>query len=340
MKNVNELFQHKAKYMQEARTWRELLGKIINDPQEKQRIAEALGIRPITLVRWVNNQSDPRAHNLRRLVNVLPEYRESLLPLIGEELVDFPTMLTEELPEEIPSAFYARVLDANAATPPNLRYWSICNLILQQSLRQLDPERLGLAIIVAQCMPPSADQKVRSLRESLGMGTGPWDGDLTQKGMLLGAESLAGYAIISHRPVSIQNLKEQQSPFPAQAMKFEVSAAAYPLMRSGRIAGCLLVSSTQADYFLQSRLTLVHAYANLLVLAFEEKEFYELDSIDLHVMPSHDVQQRYFSNFRRRVSKVMQEAVIRHEIIDPARAEQLVWHQLEQEFLQLLLQTK
>jgi GAF domain len=326
--------------MQNARTWRELLGKIITNPQERQRIADELGIHTITLTRWVNSQSDPRPHNLRRLVNAVPEYRDSLLALIGEELEDFPGEAMKELPGEIPSAFYARVLNSNAFTPYNLRYWSICNLILQQALRQLDPERLGMAVIIVQCMPPFSGQKIRSLRESVGMGTHPWRGDLTQQGMLLGAESLAGYAITSDRPVVIQNLREDQGLFPAQPVQFEESAAAYPIMRAGRLAGCLLVSSTQANYFVPSRLTLIQAYADLLVLAFETEEFYEPQSIELRVMPPQDIQKTYFSNFRQRLAKVMQEAIIRHEALDTVRAEQLVWHQLEEELLQLLLNPK
>ncbi len=37
-------------------TWRSLLKSIISDPQERQRLAEELGIKPITLIRWVNGE--------------------------------------------------------------------------------------------------------------------------------------------------------------------------------------------------------------------------------------------------------------------------------------------
>ena len=41
------------------------------------------------------------------------------------------------------------------------------------------------------------DAKIRSLRESLGQGTPPWQADLEQQATFLGAESLAGYVVPS-----------------------------------------------------------------------------------------------------------------------------------------------
>jgi len=53
--------------MHKVDLWRELLGHIIEDPQERQRIAQELGISPITLSRWVKSDSmKPRPHNLQR----------------------------------------------------------------------------------------------------------------------------------------------------------------------------------------------------------------------------------------------------------------------------------
>lgn len=48
-------------------------------------------------------------------------------------------------------------------------------------------------------MPVSSEGKVRSLRESMGVGTPPWPGDLEHQAMFLGAESLAGYVVTNCR---------------------------------------------------------------------------------------------------------------------------------------------
>src|SRR5258708_22226343 len=83
-----------------ASSWRELLGRIIADPQEKQRVVNELGINPITLVRWVKGEVIPRDENLRRLLEVLPAHREALAQLLMEA---FPTLVLppgQRMPQE------------------------------------------------------------------------------------------------------------------------------------------------------------------------------------------------------------------------------------------------
>src|SRR5258706_11335326 len=65
----------KRKAMQAAKTWRELLGSILRDAQEEQRLIDMLGVRPITLARWVQQKSDPRPYFLRQLPAALPPPR-------------------------------------------------------------------------------------------------------------------------------------------------------------------------------------------------------------------------------------------------------------------------
>ena len=75
--------------MEESRTWRDLLARIINDPQEKRRIADALGVNPTTLVRWVRGDATPRQQSLQGLLEVVPQYRARLLPLIAQAFDEF-----------------------------------------------------------------------------------------------------------------------------------------------------------------------------------------------------------------------------------------------------------
>ena len=298
--------------MQEAQTWRKLLGTIISNSKEKQRIAEELGVKPITLTRWVTEESDPRPHNLRLLLTVLPGQREQLLDLIRKEegREEFSDTIKDDASKDIPSEFYSSVFMSLASTTENLRYWSICQIILLQALRQLDPDRLGMAVWVVRCMPPSGFyNKVRSLRESVGIGTPPWGGNLDQRAMFLAAESLAGNVVTLCRPAIIENLDEEHNLLPAARVEHEKSCAIYPILYAGRIAGVFLVSSTQYNHFLsQSRGMLAQNYADLLALVFEPEDFYEPDDIALCVMPYHDEQKEYFASFRYMVSKAIKEA--------------------------------
>jgi GAF domain-containing protein len=185
-------------------------------------------------------------------------------------------------------------------------------------------------------MPPSQpDSKVHSLRESIGIGTYPWPADLEQRAMFLGAESLCGYVVSTGRPASTPNVDEP-SLIPAHKVEHEKSAAVHPILYAGRIAGCLLVSSAQYNYFsAQSRMTLIEHYANLLALAFEPEEFYNQDQIQLFMMPNQSIQKAYFADFRQRVANTMLEAAVRREPVNSVQAEQIVWQELEQQLFQV-----
>ncbi len=325
--------------MQETQTWRQFLGTVISNPKEKQRIADELGVKPITLTRWVSGESDPRPQNLRLLLNVLPGQREQLLDLIREEegLEEFSDTIRDDTAKDIPSEFYLKVFVARASITENLRYWSLCQIILQQALEQLDPDKLGMAVWVVKCMPPSGFyNKVRSLRESVGTGTPPWFGNLEQKAMFLSAESLSGNIVTLCRPAIIENLDEEHNLLPAARVEHEKSCAIYPILYAGRIAGVFLVSSTQYNYFLsRSRTTLVQNYADLLALAFEPEDFYEPEDIALCVMPYHDEQREYFAPFRLLVANAIREAAQNNKPINNIEADTWVWQQLEEKLIQV-----
>jgi len=330
--------------MHEAQTWRDLLGMIISDAKERQRLTEALNVTSITLTRWVNGESEPRQQNLRHLLTVLPQHRDRFIELLIEERGpgEFADPGPDELSGEIPSEFYARVFVARATMTDNLRFWSTCNLILQQAIGQLDPDRQGMSIWVVRCMPPSGPyHKVRSLRETVGQGTHPWSGNLEQQAMFLGAESLAGNVVTLCRPGIIENLDEEHNLIPASRVEFEKSSAIYPILFAGRIAGVLLISSMQHNHFLsRARTSLAQSYADLIALAFEPEDFYTPDDIALCVMPSHEEQKQHFSRFRQLIADTMIMAASKNQPVNNIEADQIVWQRLEEQLLQLPIHQK
>jgi len=329
--------------MDQSISWRELLGRSIGDVHERQRIATALGINPATLTRWAANETNPRPQNLRELIKALPQQRKELLQLIQLEFPEFEADLKvldqEDSLTTIPAAFYSRVLDSFVTTRRSQRFWTVCNLVLNQALGQLDPNSLGMAITVAQCMPPSHDGKVRSMREVTGRGTPPWHFTLTREALFLGIESLAGYAITKGRTFTVENRLNRLGFYPVRWEQWEESAVVTPIWFEYRIAGCLVVSSTQANYFLPFRQNLIEQYAKLITLAFEPEDFYEQQDIQLLIMPEREVQQTRVANFRQRLSTVLLEVGRDQQTIDIEQSELLVWQQLEEEFLELLVQT-
>lgn len=317
--------------MQEPRTWREFLSAVIHDTKEKQRIASEMGVDPITLTRWAMKESSPRPRSLlNRLVNALPLHREQLSKLIREE---FPNALEEDDPtlffidaviKEVPSVLYARILEANANVADPLRTWTICNLVIQQLVRQLDPEQLGIIASIVQCQAPSNDDhKVYSLRKQF-QEKSPALKDDVDKGYLLGAESLVGYAVVNCYPVVIQDIHRNPDFLVIHRVEAMNSAAAYPLQKGGRVAGGLLILSTQKQYFSSARQALIQSYAHLLSLAFRDNEFYPLENIALQIMPSEAVQDAYLSAFNQRVNELLSRAESNGHSLARPQAERMV----------------
>ena len=96
------------------------------------------------------------------------------------------------------------------------------------------------------------------------------------------------------------------------------------IQRASAIAGSFVVSSTQPDYFLPFRVKLIEQYSELLSLAFEPEEFYALDVINLYEMPVYTAQREPLATLHKRAIKLMQEAVLRNEIL-PLQ-QRLKWH--------------
>jgi hypothetical protein len=200
---------------------------------------------------------------------------------------------------------------------------------------QLDPDCLGLAIWIVSCMPPSGPfNKVRSLRESVGIGTAPWPSNLEQNALFLGAESLAGDAVTYCRSGIINNLAEAHNLKAASHIEHEKSVAIYPILCAGHIAGVLLVLSTQIDYFLSpGRPELIQAYANLTALAFKPEDFYPTEKIALGIMPLQKEQESHFAHFRQMVEQILIIAANNNRPISNQQANMLVWTQLEEKLL-------
>ena len=323
--------------MQKHQTWRDFLGSVITDQGERVRLAQELNVTPHTLTRWVQGESTPRTRQLQLLVHALPKYQKTFHPLIAKEFEQMDLAVPDFTSQviDIPSIFYAHVLSGSTALSYPIRFWSMISMIVQQALGQLDPLRLGLVIKVVCCMPPSREGKIQSLRESIETGTFPWGGIQENASILLGAGSLVSYAATLHHAVVIDSLADYEL-FPAQdRTPEEMSAAAYPIERGARVAGCLFMASTQQGYFTPVRLSLLHRYADLLALVFESNEFYDVQNFDLQPMPSSAIQARYLHAFRPYVAEVMIEAARNGQPIDTLRAEQQVWQKFEALFLAL-----
>jgi transcriptional regulator with XRE-family HTH domain len=318
-------------------TWQSILQQILSIPGEQQRMAVAIGLSQMTLTRWAKGESNPQRPHLTRLVQVIqPAYRDELLAALEAKYPDIHSWLKDDTSEQIPSDFFAQLLTVRTTTTDSLRFWRISDMILKQVLAQLDPNLLGMAVTLVQCMPPAEahGNKIRSLRERTGRGTFPWSADLEPLALFLGMESLAGYATESRRTVNVDDLRKDKL-LPAYRTDHEVSAAAHPIMLGGSIAGCLAASSTQVGYFSQQRQALLVAFSDLASLAFTKDEFYDPKLVELRVMPTPEFQRPRLNSYRQRVSRQLTNATHQRLRMSNSEAEQKVWLEIEEELLTL-----
>lgn len=266
--------------------WRELLKSL--DKQEKRRIIAALGIQEKTWQRWIHGYTEiPHPRHLRQLLKVLPAKIQAHFLEVIQLDPHFSRYIAElALPSgasAISSAFYSRIVEANAITPNSLRWITLCQLILLQAVRQLDQTSLGLCMTILKCIPTASDGKVRTLSEQFSLGTPPWSKVVEQKEGMLGAASVAGQSVMMESLCVIQDIQGERSPNhrSLSSDEYTKSVAALPIRKSERTAGCLFLQSTQPQFFTLDRLMLAQRYCYLLVIAFEDSAFYTSEQIEL-----------------------------------------------------------
>ena len=285
----------------------------------------------MTLTRWANGKSKPRQENLRPLLNVLSQHSNELNRLIALEYPEFfdESAESQDMLTEIATAFYARVLHAYTTTPPILRASTISSLLIQQLLNQLDPFGIGIIVVVAQCVHPPRERNVRSLRITQYRTTMQFEPYVEHYTSFLGAESQMGIAVSSGHPSIIQNEAEMLRMFATHHFDPNKSSVAYPILLDSRVAGALYIASVQNSYFSLARQNLLANYADLMALAFEPEDYYDLQKIELSIMPPFRIQQPLLADFQNRVLRQML-AQDRYPLTR-IQAERIVWQELEEE---------
>ncbi len=222
---------------------------------------------------------------------------------------------------------YRRVLELREATvEDDVRRWQITQAIFEDALSRLDPERLGLSILYARLMPPREDG-IHSLYELEMRGSYPWPFTLESKAYL-GSTTLAGTAAMLHHMQRWNDL-DSDGRLQIMADDLEQSACAQPLMLAGRMAGVLVVSSTQPGFFIDSMVCRsVIEYARLLTLALNDDDFYPFSQ--LHLMPMPDLKWQRAEMSRSYVNRVI--ACARQANLSLPEAEEHARREMEEEF--------
>lgn len=301
--------------MTEREAWRSYLDDIIRrkTARQKANLYQEIGVTRTTVQRWRNGENLPDVAHVYRLLTVLPEEeRDQLRQLLQQDSrLQMPNeaLFVKDQPDRIPQQIYEEVL--HLSRNASERFWLIAGTVLFHSLKQLHCAQTGMEMVIARCMPPRQDGKIRSLRAYAGRGTAPWRTDFHAKEYFLGAESVAGYAVMNRHSIMIPDLRDSHLIFPLYHQEHECSCAAFPIMRTGAIAGALVVSCCVDNFFDEATLALLERYSDLIHLAFFDQDFYPSSSIELGLMPDLPTQKIHFNTFRSRVNEEYKQAVAR-----------------------------
>ena len=299
------------------------------DRAEIARLAHTLDISENTIYRWMNGSSEPRVVHLKHLLEVLPDHYSNLTYAISRTFPGVLEALTTDL-REVQKDIYKRVLELFTTTNDGeQRRWQITRAIFEYILLHLDSERRGMAVTYAKLMPARSDG-VHSLIETDMRGNYPWPFEL-ENPAYLGSTTLAGTAAMLERLQTWDNLSETER-LQVKVDEFERSACACPVTRGSRIAGVLIVSSTQPGFFADPvAYQAVLEYAQLLSLAFRESDFYQFSLLNLVPMPSLKWQRTEVGSSY--VNRIM--VCARKRDISRQEAEQQVRVDMETEFEEL-----
>ena len=265
--------------------WRAILARCIEDPKEKRRIANLIGILSSrTLDRWAEGVSTPKnSQVIRKLSQVVSTSQQELDEALRTAFPDafIPSRLNEPLSHlqnpiterGIPTEFVFRVLNAYSTIPLSLQHWTITNLVLEQMIHHLDPDSTGMGVVLARYIQTT-------IQIIDGGGNNLWDTRQLVSPKICVTELDATKSVIKTGiPQFIQvmpsnplrELGELDLFLHWQEIK---SLAIYPIQRCSQVAGALLICARWEDFFTNLRRKLIHGYAELYSLAFRDQDFH------------------------------------------------------------------
>ena len=218
--------------MNEVQTWRELLGGIVADPSELQRIANDMDTTTRTLTDWAAGKKVPFRSNMYKMLNAIPpDYRPRMAKLLKKEFPDFEDVAPEQRRMEgIPSEIVELAMDTYCRYASDLRRGYIINFILDRAIEHIDPEQRYTHMRLGVCNPPSVHGKVRSIFLEDGRMAAQLREGLPRV-LLVGMESVSGRAVTTLQTVHV----------PDMAREYKVSVEKHQMIGATKVS-CLVHS--------------------------------------------------------------------------------------------------
>lgn len=270
--------------------WRQyLLHALNNDKELAANLAETIGVKVVTIWRYANGETTPHQpfRTLLTITRALPENMQTaFINAIREQYPDFQlTPLKTGLGKPLPAEFYAYVMEACALVEDSLASWTIFNLLAQQLYQHLDPDLSGRVVITfLRCTPPAPETKelVRSFYSPVEQSTERKNPLKQPYPLFFGMETALYWCLLSQDGISLRG-----DEIPPELVSLGVqSMSAHAIQKRGRVSGMIVLTSAKEEFFNSARLQLLREYANLALIAFEDRAFYPLEHISLALYPS------------------------------------------------------
>lgn len=263
--------------------------------EQRDQLIQDLNVKPQTVYRWMQGDNEPDS---RYKLTVLEQHIPEISNAIKKHFSSLYTT-SRDLILRMAAPVYSRVLQALQKTEASLILETVSSIVLYALTQHLDVEQLGIVVLLGQLKSSKNDGHADYLRINAwsGYGTGPWTDYQATKSYSAGYGSMAAEAAVMGRTVfySRDDHPALLTTTPLCHLEAIESAAAYPILRYGRVAGIIFIGATQENYFTTHRREIIEQYALMIPLAFEDKDFFprsyiEFRSDDELQMISHLVQ--------------------------------------------------
>jgi hypothetical protein len=252
-----------------------------------------------TLNRWIKGPDKPDS---RRKVLMLEKHIPEMSAALRKAFPQYYEVAQDVILRSV-APLYARVHRARARTEKSFMLRTITRLVLSNMVEQLDPEQHGLIAILGQLQKAEHSNQVQEgevpedavpadtkkaerliLHAWSAYGTGVWFEYPIQHSFTAAPTSLCALAAKTGEEAFFPRDKDQLycSPLVANVGNMD-SAAAYPILRSGKIAGIIFLASVHLKFFDSKRKAIIEHYAMMQHEAFEDDDFYAMSDIALKI---------------------------------------------------------
>jgi hypothetical protein len=278
--------------MEEKAEWRELLRLWMDRASQDmlEKMLEDVDTTKRNVYRWIKGPTGPDS---RRKVMMLERHIPEMGPALKKAFPRYYEVAQDATLRAVAPVF-AQVLRAQQTTERSMILQTITSIVLYALVNHLDIEKVGLMAFLGQLRSSRNDGQADQvlIHAWSGHGTNQWFELQAHKSYVASSTSLCAQAVTSGFPVfSSRDRDRVACSAETQYVDQIKSAASYPVLRFGRIAGVIYLASAQEDFFDSTKKETLEHYARMISEAFFDEDFYAKEHITIQASIENAYQQ-------------------------------------------------